>query len=90
MQHEQQSIADYFNEYVNYLKLSAYLRDLSINLNHDREREMFLGNLQQGCEFLDKTYNNERHSNNPTKHAMYLQGNLVGMLESVAKQICPS
>ena len=89
IQREWQSITDYFNKYVNYLKLSAYLTDVSINLNHNRERETFIGNLQQGCKFLDKTYN-ERHSNNPTKRAMYLQGNLVGMLESVTKQICPS
>ena len=89
MQRKRQSITDYFNEYVNYLKLSAYLTDVSINLNHDRECETFIGNLRQGRKFLDKTYD-ERHSNGPTKRAMCLQGNLVGTLESVAKQICPS
>ena len=89
VQRKRQSITDYFNEYVNYLKLSAYLTDVSINLNHDRERETFIGNLRQGREFLDKTYD-ERHSNDPIKRSMYLQGNLVGTLESVAKRIRPN
>ena len=89
MQQERQSISDYFNEYVKYLKLSSYLTDVSMNLNDIQEQETFTGNLRQGRDFLDKTYN-ERHSNDPTKQAMYKQGNLVGTLESVAKQICPS
>ena len=35
VQRKQQLITDYFNGYVNYLKLSTYLTDVSINLNHD-------------------------------------------------------
>ena len=89
VQREKQSISDYFNEYVNYLKLSSYLTNVSMNLNDARERETFIGNLRQGRDFLDKTYD-ERHSNDPTKQAMYQQGNIVGTLESVAKRIRPS
>ena len=89
IQQERQSLSDYFNEYVNYLKLSLYLIDVSINLNDIQEQETFIGNLRQGRDFLDKTYD-EHHSNDPTKSDIYKQGNLVGTLESVAKQICPS
>ena len=89
IQQKNQSITDYVNEYVNYLRLSAYLRDVSINLNNDCECKIFIGNLWQGQEFLDKMYD-ERHSNDLTKRAMYKQGNLIGTLESVAKRICPS
>ena len=63
--------------------------DVSMNLNDTQERETFIGNLKQGRDFIDKTYD-EQHSNDPTKQAMYKQGNLVGTLESVAKRICPS
>ena len=63
--------------------------DISINLNDNCERKAFIGNLGQGQEFLDKM-DDKSHSNNPTKQAMHRQGGLVGTLESVAKQICPS
>ena len=87
-QQERQSISDFFNDYVNYLKLSSYLGHVSVNLNDDRERETFIGSLRQGREFLDKTYD-ERNSNDPIKQSMYKQGNLVGTLESVSKRIRP-
>ena len=77
------------NKYVNDLKLSVYFTDVTVNLSQTCEHNTFIGNLCQGKEFLDKTHD-ERHSNDPTKQAMYTQGNLVGILESVAKQICPS
>ena len=89
MQGDCQSISDYFNAYVNYLKLSAYLTNASINLNDSCKREIFIGNLCEGKEFLDKKYD-KRNSNDPTKHAMYQQGNLIGRLESMAKQIHPN
>ena len=69
MQQERQSISNYFNEYVNYLKLSSYLTDVLINLNDSCKRKMFIGNLWQGRDFLDKTYD-KFHSNDPTKRTM--------------------
>ena len=67
----------------------ALLTDVSVNINNNCKQETFIGNFRQGKEFLDKIYD-EHHSNNLTKNAMYRQGNLVGTLESVTKQICPS
>ena len=88
-QGEHKSISDYLNECVNYLKLTTYLTDVSVNVNNSCKRKTFIGNLCQGKGFLDKTYD-KCHSNEPTKWAMYWQGNLVGTFESVAKQIRPS
>ena len=85
-QKDRQSISDYYNDYINYLKLSSYLNDVALNLNQPRELETFIGNLRQGREFLDKTYN-KRQSNDPLKKDKYKQGNLVGTLESVARRI---
>ena len=88
-QRDRQSISDYFNEYINYLKLSSYLDNVARSLNQPRELETFIGNLRQGREFLDKTYD-ERQSNDPLKKGKYEQGNLVGTLESVARRIRPA
>ena len=88
-QQERQSVSDFFNDCVNYLKLSSCLGHVSVNLDDDRERETFIGSLGQGREFLDKTHD-DRDSDDPIEQSMHKQGNLVGTLESVSKRIRPS
>ena len=39
-QQECQSISDYFNEYVNYLKLSTYCTDVSVNLKNCKRKNL--------------------------------------------------
>lgn len=85
-QKDRQTIADYYNEYLNYLKLRAYLSPIAVNLNDVQEREIFIGSLQRGYDILTITYD-DRNSADPTKQAMYTQGNLVATLEAAAKRL---
>ena len=87
-QKDKQTIADFHNEYLNYLKLRAYISGTAVNLNDPGEKELFFGSLKRGEDLLSATYD-ERNSNDPVKQSMYTQGNLVATLEAAYKRLTP-
>ena len=88
-QSRSQSIASYFNTYVDYMQLHAFLEGNTSNLDNAYELECFIGHLRDGQQYLVKTHD-ERRSSNTAILAKYKQNQIVITLESYAPLITPT
>ena len=85
-QRNHQSIREYFNDYMDFMHLRAYIDDDGRTLNLDSELETFISRMKNGDLYLEKTYD-ERHSNNPHVQHKYTQEQIVATLEEFTPRV---
>ena len=85
-QSTKQTISEFFNQYLDYLQLRAFIENNPNNLNDEDELESFMLNLQHSTQYLELTYL-DRHSPNTSISGMFSQNQLVATLETYSHRV---
>ena len=83
---DKQSIVDFFNTFLQFPHLQAFIEDVSLNLNDPCKWEGFILSLKRGGDLLNLMCK-DCHSINQAKLARHQQGNLVSTLKEARQRL---